>query len=172
MPTNFTRLPILSSNRNNAGYQPPLTTAVLNNRGDIPLKQRRRFTFKNIWIWHLFLKIWKRYIKNDKIGILVLKLCAKGQLRPSTFKTANLVPQLSFLGQTLSYTNMWLHIGMKLIQKVHFTLGSHLFYFHLYNFKIMYNRKWIWGYICLPTNYEYIHGACITYHEYVSTCWF
>jgi hypothetical protein len=61
---------------------------------------------------------------KGKIGILVPELYTKGQLHPSTFKTANLVPQLLFLGQTRPYTNMWPHIGMKLIQKVHFTLGS------------------------------------------------
>jgi hypothetical protein len=105
----------------------------------------------NIWLF-----------QEGKIGFLVLELCTKGQLRPSTFKTTNLVPQLSFLGQTLPYTNMWLHIGMKLIQKVHFTLGSLLSSISTFIISTMYDRKWIWGYICLPTNYEYIHGACIS----------
>jgi hypothetical protein len=35
----------------------------------------------------------------------------------------NSVPQLQFLGQIRPYTNMWLYIGMKLIQKVHLPLA-------------------------------------------------
>jgi hypothetical protein len=58
----------------------------------------------------------QHFIINPKknISILVPDLCTKGHLRPSTF----------VFGQTRPYTNMWLHIGMKLIKKVHFTLGS------------------------------------------------
>jgi hypothetical protein len=46
--------------------------------------------------------------------MLVLKLCSKGQLRPSIFRLATLIPQLLILGQTHSYAYMGLHINMKL----------------------------------------------------------
>jgi len=40
-----------------------------------------------------------------KIATLVLQLCSKGQVGPSTFKKTNLVPQLLFLGQICPYTD-------------------------------------------------------------------
>jgi hypothetical protein len=43
-------------------------------------------------------------IQIGEIGILVPQLYTKGQFRASTFKTANLDPQLIFLGQTRPYT--------------------------------------------------------------------
>jgi hypothetical protein len=53
--------------------------------------------------------------KLGKIAMLVLKLCSKGQLRPSIFRLTTLVPQLLILGQTHPYAYMGLHINTKLI---------------------------------------------------------
>jgi len=55
--------------------------------------------------------------QNKRLGPL---LCLKGQVRPSTFKMENLIPQLLFLGQTCPCTYVTLHIGMRLMQKVIF----------------------------------------------------
>jgi hypothetical protein len=64
------------------------------------------------------------YFRLGKIVTLVPKLSMKGQLRPSTFKVVNLVPQLSFLGQIRPCIGVVLHISTRLMQKIHFTLGS------------------------------------------------
>ena len=47
--------------------------------------------------------------EKGKIATLVLQLCSKGQIGPSTFKKTNLVPQLLFLGQICPYTDVMLH---------------------------------------------------------------
>jgi hypothetical protein len=41
-----------------------------------------------------------------KIGDLVPEFYSKDQVRPSTFKSANLIPQLLFLGQTHPCANV------------------------------------------------------------------
>jgi hypothetical protein len=60
-----------------------------------------------------------------KIGILVPQLWSEGQLHPSTFKLANIVPQLLFVGQTRPYVDIILHNNiiilhnnMRFMQKV------------------------------------------------------
>jgi hypothetical protein len=75
-------------------------------------------------------------IKKGKIGVLVPQLWSEDQLHPSTFKLANIVPQLSFLGQTRPYVDIVLynniiilHNNMIFMQKVLFTLGSFPFKF-------------------------------------------
>jgi hypothetical protein len=48
-------------------------------------------------------------ICGGKIGVLVPQLWSEGQLHPLTFKLANIVPQLSFLGQTRPYVDIILY---------------------------------------------------------------
>ena len=55
---------------------------------------------------------------KGKIGVFVPQLCLEGQVRPSTFRYVNLVPELLFLGQTHPYADVVLHINMMLMRKV------------------------------------------------------
>jgi len=50
---------------------------------------------------------------KGKIATLILQLCSKGQVAPSTFKKINLVPQLLFLGQTCPYIDVMLYNTMR-----------------------------------------------------------
>ena len=59
------------------------------------------------------------YFLVGKIATVILQLCSKGQVGPSTFKKTNLVPQLLFLGQICPYTDVMLHNTMRLILKSH-----------------------------------------------------
>ena len=56
---------------------------------------------------------------EGKIVTLVLQLCSKGQVGPSTFKKTNLIPQLLFLGQICPYNDVMLHNTMRLMLKSH-----------------------------------------------------
>ena len=44
-----------------------------------------------------------------KIGVMIPRLHFEDQVGPLTFKKANLIPQLLFLGQIHPYTNVMLH---------------------------------------------------------------
>jgi hypothetical protein len=82
---------------------------------------------KIIFTWH------DNSRQNRRIGP---QLWSEGQLHPSTFKLANIVPQLSFLGQTHPYVDIILynniiilHNNMRFMKKILFTLGSFPFKF-------------------------------------------
>jgi len=58
------------------------------------------------------------------ISTLVLQICSKGQISPSTFKKINLVPQLMFLGQICPYTYVVLHNTMWLMLSLPLAISS------------------------------------------------
>jgi hypothetical protein len=59
-----------------------------------------------------------------KIAVLLPQLWPEGQVHPSTFKSANIVPQLLFLSQSHPYADIILHNNMRFMPKVLFSLGS------------------------------------------------
>jgi hypothetical protein len=65
----------------------------------------------------------KMMFSIGKISIIVPKLCSEDQFRPSTFKTVNIVPQLSGLGHNHPFVDAVLHVCTMLMLKVLFTLA-------------------------------------------------
>ena len=55
---------------------------------------------------------------------MALKLFTGGQVRPRTFKRANMVPELMFLAQMCPYADVALQSAMRWMLNVHFALDT------------------------------------------------
>jgi hypothetical protein len=72
---------------------------------------------EHLFFCNLVFLVWQ----NRHLGHWTLH---KGSTSSLNFQNGQFSPSTFVFGQTRPYTNMWLHMGMKLIQKVHFALGS------------------------------------------------